>query len=74
MEVSPGKDVTPQPLVWPVCPTCSTPWALRRPVLVLRQDDENGLHDEGTRWVFTRDCKHRAASPELHNADGLVPS
>lgn len=47
-------DITPDPLSWPECPTCGTPYVLR-----------HALTETQRPWVWQRDCKHKA-EPKLN--------
>ncbi len=44
-----GRDITPNPTIYPECPTCGCPYILRLSFLIAG----------GTEWVWQRDCKHR---------------
>lgn len=49
----------PQPMFWPVCPTCSTTWVWKQ-FLSLQG---------GYTWAWAKDCKHKAM-PVLHTSEG----
>lgn len=60
MKIVPKKEstsLTPQPLAYPACGTCKTPFVLRRMVFVFTS---NGKPDR-PEWLFQRDCKHKTA-------------
>jgi hypothetical protein len=46
-------DANPQPPIWPQCPTCETPWVLRRAYVLGKPATE-------FKWIWQRDCKHKA--------------
>lgn len=47
------------PTVYPACGECQTPWAFRWCLTM-----------NGSRWLWTRECKHKATQPVLLNRDG----
>jgi hypothetical protein len=59
-----GTPANPQPLIWPECPTCETPWVWTRALDFMKGEYV---------WVWMRGCKHKSAAVLMTSAGAYVP-
>lgn len=61
-------DPNPNPLIWPVCDVCTSPYVLRRSYSL----------SKGLQWFWLNDCDKpkstcKGAGASMHDAEGEVP-